>query len=215
MYAKWLLLGLALDLSLVACEKPSRRQLDLDLVRITGEGKLRTDVVGDAIQETATFVLVDAENTGKEGAYVTLAGDLADSTGTVVADFKAQSLWIPAGDSRTFALVDRARKPRPTATQAKIQVRSATIPDHPPPARVDQIREVPDNGNLVVQGILHNDAARRGDIMVIGSFHGADGRPMTRPFSIVKVPAGESRAVQFVSPPGAAHGTIYVGDVSY
>lgn len=206
----WMLL-----LALVACEKSSRRQLDLDLVRITGEGKLRTDVVGDAIQETATFVLVDAENSGKEGAYVTLAGDLADATGTVVADFKAQSLWIPAGESRTYALVDRERKPRPTATQAKIQVRSATIPDRPPPARVDQIREVPDNGNLVVQGVLHNDAARRGDIMVIGSFHAADGRPMTRPFSVVKVPAGEARAVQFVSPPGAAHGTIYVGDVSY
>ena len=198
-----------------ACEKPSRRQLDLALVRITGEGKLRTDVVGDAIQETATFVLVDAENTGKEGAYVTLAGDLADSTGKVVAEFKAQSLWIPAGEQRTYALVDRDRKPRPTATQAKIQVRSATIPDHPPPAWVDQLREVPDNGNLVVQGILHNDAARRGDIMVIGSFHASDGRPMTRPFSILKVPAGETRAVQFVSPPGAAHGTIYVGDVSY
>jgi hypothetical protein len=207
--------SLLLLLPVLACEKPSRRQLDLDLVRITGEGKLRTDVVGDAIQETATFVLVDAENTGKDGAYVTLAGDLADSTGTQVSELKAQSLWIPAGDSRTFALVDRDRKPRPTATQAKILVRSATIPDHPPPARVDQIREVPDNGNLVVQGILHNDAAWRGEIVVIGSFHGADGRPMTRPFSIIKVPAGESRAVQFVSSPGAAHGTIYVGEVSY
>ena len=206
----WLLLVL-----LVACEDPSRRQLDLDLVHITGEGKLRTDVVGDAIQETATFVLVDAENAGREGAYVTLAGELADSTGTRVGDFKAQSLWIPAGESRTFALVDRERKPRPTAAQAKILVRSATIPEHPPPARVDQIREVPDNGNLVVQGVLHNEAARRGDIMVIGSFHGPDGRPMTRPFSIVKMPAGETRAVQFVSPPGAARGTIYVGDVSY
>ncbi|MEO6773850.1 MAG: hypothetical protein ABI467_12685 [Kofleriaceae bacterium] len=211
----WSVLLVLPSVLLIGCEKPSRRHLDLDLVRITGEGKLRTDVVGDAVQETATFVLVDAENTAKEGAYVTLAGDLADASGTPVGAFKAQSLWIPAGERRTFALVDRERKPRPTAARATIRVRSATIPDQPPPARVDQLRELPDNGDLVVQGILHNDAARRGEIMVIASFHGSDGRPMTRPFSLVMVPAGAARAVQFVSPPGAAHGTIYVGDVSY
>ena len=122
----WILL-----LLLVGCEKPSRRTLDLELVRITGEGKLRTDVIGDNITETATFVLVDAENTSKDGAYVTLAGDLADAAGVPVADFKASSLWIPAGESRTFALVDRERRPRPTAVAAKIVVRSATIPDQP------------------------------------------------------------------------------------
>lgn len=202
-------------LLVAACEKPSRRQLDLDLVRITGEGKLRTDTVGDAIEETATFVLVDAENTGKEGAYVTLAGDLADASGTAIGAFKAQSLWIPAGESRTYALVDRDRKARPTAQAAKIEVRSATIPDKPPPAFVDQIKTVDDNGKLVVQGLLHNTAERRGQIVVIASFHAPDGRPMTRPFSIVKVPAKTEQWVQFVSPPGAKTATIYIGELSY
>jgi len=204
-----------LVLLIAACEKPSRRDLDLDLVRITGEGKLRTDTVGDAIEETATFVLVDAENTGKEGAYVTLAGELADAGGAVVGEFKAQSLWIPAGESRTYALVDRDRKARPTAQAAKIRVRSATIPDKPPPAHVDQIRTVDDAGKLVVQGLLHNEAARRGQIVVIASFHAPDGRPMTRPFSIVKIPAQTDQWVQFVSPPGAKTATIFVGEMSY
>jgi len=206
----WILL-----LLLVGCEKTSRRTLDLELVRITGEGKLRTDVIGDNITETATFVLVDAENTSKDGAYVTLAGDLADAAGVPVADFKASSLWIPAGESRTFALVDRERKPRPTAIAAKIVVRSGTIPETPPPATVDQIREIEDDGKLVVQGTLHNRAPRRGMIVVIASFHGADGRPMTRPFSVLHVPANTDQSVQFVSTPGAKHGTIYVGEMSY
>jgi hypothetical protein len=207
----WLLLVL-----LAACEKPSRRQLDLDLVHVTGDAKLRTDTVGEGEHgELATFVLVDAVNTASEGAYITLAGELTDADKHVVAEFKAQSLWIPAGETRTFAMVDRERKPRPTATSARIAVRSATIPDQLPPASVDQVRELTDDGKLVVQGTLHNTAARPGDIMVIASFHGPDGNPMTRPFTILKVPPHTDQPVQFVSPPGAKHGTIYVGDMSF
>jgi hypothetical protein len=207
--------GVFLTMMLVACGKPARRQLDLDLIKITGEGKLRTDTVGDQVQETATFVLVDAENTGTEGAVVTLAGALADGSGHPVGEFKATSLWIPAGESRTFALVDRERRARPEATAAKILVRQATIPVAPPAAYVDQVREIEDNGKLVVQGVLHNDAKRPGQIVVIGSFHAADGRPMTRPFTIQRVEPGATQAVQFVSTPGAKHGTIYVGDTAF
>jgi len=116
---------LLIVLALVACEKPTNRQLDLDLVRITPDAKLRTDTVGEGqFSETATFVLVDAENTGHEGAYVTLAGELTDANDQVVSEFKAQSLWIPAGELRTYALVDRERKPRPTASKARITPRS-------------------------------------------------------------------------------------------
>lgn len=200
---------------IVACGEPTRRELALDLIKITGEGKLRTDTVGDTVKETATFVLVDAENTGNEGAFVTLAGDLADGSGHAVGTFKATSLWIPAGESRTFALVDRERKARPEAHAAKILVRQATIPAERPAVYVDHIREIEDNGNLVVQGVLHNDAKRPGQIVVIASFHGADGRPMTRPFTIQRVAAETTQAVQFVSTSGAKHGTIYVGDTAY
>ncbi|HEY0254689.1 MAG TPA: hypothetical protein VGC41_24350 [Kofleriaceae bacterium] len=202
-------------LAVCACGKPSRNSLDLDLVRITGQGKMRTDTIGDTVQETATFVLVDAQNTGKDGAYITLAGDLVDADKKPVGDFKPTSLYIPAGEIRTFALVDRERKPRPTALGAKIVVRSATIPEKTPPASVDQVKEIEDNGKLVVQGVLHKTAERKGQIVVIGSFHGEDGRPMTRPFAIVTVPPHTDQPVQFVSQPCAKHGTIYVGEVSY
>src|SRR5215831_9815857 len=108
---------------------------------MVGEGKF---------EEQSMIVLVDAENTGKEGAYITLNGELADAGGSVVGELRAQSLWIPPGDERTFALVDRERKPRPTAAAARIHVRGASIPAVPPPAHVGELREVVDNGRIVV-----------------------------------------------------------------
>ena len=199
-----------------ACEKSVNRALDLDAIVVTPDARLRTDTVGDgAFARRATFVLVDAANTSRDGAYVTLGGQLTDSAGAPVGEFKAQSLWIPAGESRTYALVDRAQEARASASAARVVVRSATIPDYKPSARVDQIREIADNGKLVVQGVLHNDADRRSEIQVIASFHAADRRPMTRPFTLLHVPAHSDQPVQFVSLPGAAHGTIFVGDTAY
>ena len=208
---RWLLV-----IALVSCEGSKTRELDHDLIRVSPEAELRTDAVGEGKwEEQATFVLVDAENTAEQGAYVTLAGELGDAAGAKVTDLKPQSLWVPAHGSRTFALVDHERKPRPTAAGAKIFVRGAIVPASPPAATVDSLREIPDNGKLVVQGLLHNTAKRAGNIMVIASFHDAAGKPMTRPFAMVHVDGGETQAVQFVSGLGAQHGTIYVGDVVY
>lgn len=200
----------------VGCDPPKRRPLDLDLVRISPNAKLRTDTVDDGrFASTATFVLVDAENTGDDGAYVTLAGHLGDTEGRSVGALKPQSLWVPARAVRTFALVDREHKARPEAKTAQIQVRSGTIPDRAPPVRIDSVREFEDDGKLVIQGTVHNDAARPGRIMVIASFHGPDGQPMTRPFSVLTIPARDAQAVQFVSAPHAKHGTIFFGDMTF
>ena len=202
---------------LVGCEKsrPSHN-LDLDLIRVSADARLRTDTVGDGrFTDLATFVLVDAENTGREGAYVTLGGELAADGGVVVGTLRAQSLWIPPGEQRTFALIDTERKPRPTATAAKIRVFGALVPQTAPRVHVDNIREIPDDGKIVVQGILANDAEREGHVLVIGSFHGEDGRPMTRPFSMITVPAHGTQGVQFVGPVGSKHGTIYFGDATF
>jgi hypothetical protein len=51
--------------------------------------------------------------------------------------------------------------------------------------------------------------------MVIASFHDAEGRPMTRPFSMIEIDRRASRPVQFVGPPGSKTGTIFVGDAIY
>jgi hypothetical protein len=207
---------LVVGLLAMSCAKKEPRQLDRDLIRVTSDARLRTDTVGEGkFTETATFVLVEAENTSKEGAYVTLAGELADDTGTRVGELRAQSLWIPAGELRTFALVDMQRKARPDAKAAKIYVRGAQIPASPPTARVDDVRQVEDGDKVVVQGVVKNPADRGGNIMVIATFYGADGKPMTRPFSLLWVDKHGELPVQFAGPVGSKRGTIFAGDAAY
>lgn len=203
-------------LALLGCKAAVSRELDHDLIDVSPDAKLRTDTVGAGkFEDHSTFVLVDAKNRATEGAYITLSGELADAGGTVVGELRAQSLWIPAGEVRTFALVDRERKERPTAAAAKIHLRGAQVPASPPSAYVDGIHEVVDNGRIVVQGTLHNDAERAAQIMVIASFHDDTNHPMTRPFSMEQLEAHGTAMVQFVGPEGSKHGTIYAGDTVY
>lgn len=204
-------------LGLAACEAPrSARSIDPDLVKVLPDARLHTDTVGEGkFAEQATFVLVDAENTGRDGAEITLAGELDDADGKLVSKLKAQSLYVPPGEQRTFALVDLERKPRPDAKTAKIMVRGARIPPSPPRLTVDHVREIEDNGKVVVQAIVGNDADRVGNFMVIASFHDATGTPMTRPFSMIRIDAHQTQGVQFVGPEGSKHGAIFVGDAVY
>ena len=206
-------------LVLAACgcakSKPAR-QLDLEAIRVTADARLRTDTVGDGqFASTATFVLIDAANTATDGAYVTLGGDLTAAGGEVLGHLKPQSLWIPAGERRTFALVDTERQPRPASASARIVVRGALVPDEPPKARITDLHTFDDYGKTVVQANLVNDADRIGQIMVIAAFHDAEGRPMTRPFQMIEIDRKQTKAVQFVGPPSSKTGTIFVGDVVY
>jgi hypothetical protein len=210
------LLSLLVLAAAAACQgSPSPRQLDPATIAIAQGARLRTDTIGDGqFAEVATFVLVDARNTGSAGAYVTLGGELSDGAGAQLGVLKPQSLWIPAGDTRAFALVDDQRKPRPTASAARYVVRGVQAGD-PPLAHVDGVRAVPDQDRVVAQGTLVNDAARDGKAVVTAAFHDARGQLMTRPFSVVDMTAHASQGVQFVGPPGSTQGTIFVGDVIY
>jgi hypothetical protein len=195
--------------------KPAHN-LDLDLVRVLPDARLRTDTVGDAaFASTASFVLVDAENAAGDGAYVTLGGSLSDAAGAVVGQLKPQSLWIPGHETRTFALVDSQRVPRPTAAGAQIKVHGAVVPDTPPSAQIAELHTFDDHGRLVLQAYLVNAAERPGQIMAIAAFHDAHGQPMTRPFQLVPLAAGARQVVQFIGPPGATRGTIFTGDAVY
>jgi hypothetical protein len=168
-----------------------------------------------AFASTASFVLVDAENAAGDGAYVTLGGSLSDAAGAVVGQLKPQSLWIPGHETRTFALVDSQRVPRPTAAGAQIKVYGAVVPDTPPSAQIAELHTFDDHGRLVLQAYLVNAAERPGQIMAIAAFHDAHGQPMTRPFQLVPLAAGARQVVQFIGPPGATRGTIFTGDAVY
>ncbi len=213
-------------LMLAACSKsesPSK-QLDPTLIEVVDNARLRTDTVGDGkFASESTFVLVDAKNPTPDGAYVTLAGELLGDAGAKVGTLKAQSLWIPPGESRTFALVDTERVPRPTTTSAKIVVTGALVTHDPPRMRITDPHSFVDKyteadqpvSRIVVQATLTNDAPRVGKAIVIASFHGPDGRPMTRPFQPIEIGGNKSTTVQFVGPAGSTTGTIFVGDVIY
>jgi hypothetical protein len=202
-------------LALIACAKRDARQLDFDKVRVTSDAKLRTDTIGDGkFTELATFVLVEAENTADQGAYVTLAGELTDEAGTRVGELRPQSLWVPAKELRTFALIDKQRKPRPDARAAKIYVRGAQL-GQPPPATVNGLRLVDDVDKVLVQATIKNEAKRGGNIMVIATFYDEHGKPMTRPFSLIWIDKQGEVPVQYVGPVGSKRGTIFIGDVAY
>lgn len=207
--------SLGLGSAACGCSRPARN-LDLDAIRVSSDARMRTDTVGDGkFASTATFVLVDAENTAGDGAYITLGGELTDSTGTAVGELKSQSLWVPGHESRTFALVDRERVARPTSTSARVKIQGALIPDEPPRVHVADLHAFDDRGKIVVQAYLVNRADRPGQVMAIGSFHDAHDQPMTRPFQMIELPANDRRVVQFVGPEGSSRGTIFVGDVIY
>ena len=209
-------LVLAAALAASCSRREPARNLDLELIRVSGDARMRTDTVGDgAFQDTATFVLVDAENRAAEGAHVTLGGSLVDAGGADAGTLKPQSLWIPAGGSRTFALVDVERKPRPAAVSARIEVRGALVSAEPPRARIEELHSFVDQDRIVVQAYLVNDADRIGRIVVIGAFHDDTNRPMTRPFEVLEAAAGSRQVVRFVGPPQSKRGTIFVGDIVY
>ena len=205
-----------LVLLVLACSKREKAEhVNLDLIRIVGDARMRTDTVGDGrFASTSSFVLVDTENASETGAYVTLGGAFTDASGTALGPLKPQSLWIPAKETRTFALVDQKREPRPTATSAKLEVRGALIAS-PPRAQVVDFHSFDDGGKSVVQATLVNEADRRGTIIVIASFHDKEGSPMTRPFTLYELNAKQRVNVQFVGPQGSVRGMIYVGDETY
>ena len=215
-----------LGVSLAACSKSdgASRQLDPSLIEVVDNARLRTDMVGDAeFASQSTFVLVDARNPTPDGAYVTLAGDLLGEGGATLGTLKAQSLWIPPGEVRTFALVDTERVPRPATTSAKIVVTGALVTHDPPRMHIAELHTFVDKyteadrpvSRIVVQANLVNAANRLGKAIVIAAFHGEDGRPITRPFQTLEIDGNTSRPVQFVGPPGSTTGTIFVGDVIY
>ncbi|MEZ4359449.1 MAG: hypothetical protein R3B48_04655 [Kofleriaceae bacterium] len=209
--------ALALTLAGPGCQAPTPRPtLDPSLVWVSAEAKVRTDTVGEGpFASQATFVLVDAENRAAEPAMITLGGTFRDEANAVVGTLRAESLWVPAGGRRMFALVDRDRVPRPTARGAQILVSGARVAARPPIMHLEQERTYEDYGKIVAQARLVNDADRPGRAMVFAAFYDAQHRPMARPFSVVPIAAQSDVPLQLVGPEGSASGVMFLGDLVY
>jgi|GEM_PF-2451239 len=208
-----------LALLLVACERPASapRAIDRALIAVRADQlTLRTDSIGiDRFASQATFALVDADNLGDADADVTLGGVLVDADGQEVGQLRPESLRIPAHGRRTFALIDRNRVARPTATGARVDVRGAREPRFAEPVRISDGHVYRDGPRVVVAGMVTNPNDRPCIAMVMAGFHDQDGKPMTRPFSAFELGGNASRPTRFVGPDGSEVGYIFVGDIVF
>ena len=211
------ILALAAVVAGAACERPvDARAIDPSLVAISAQVTVRTDTVGvDRFASQATFALVDAQNLGDADADVTLGGILVDGDGHEVGLLRPESLRIPAGGKRTFALVERSRAARPTAVVARVDLRGARAARFAPEVTITDGHVYRDGDRAVVAGQVKNGTDRPCIAMVLAGFHDQDGRPMTRPFAAFELGANAVRPTRFVGPDGSRAGYIFVGDITY
>jgi hypothetical protein len=213
-----LLIAVTLVAGLAAAGCPRRPdavpQVDHALIAISPKLTLRTDPVGDDAHP-ATFVLVDADNHATQELLVALSGDLTDAHGAVVGHLRRDELRIPPGGRRTFALVDDHVTARAAATGAKVSVESASVPIGPAPMHVTDGHVFTDQGRAIANAYVVNDSDHAGKAIVIAGFYDADGKPMTRPWTIYELGAGARQTAQFVGPVGSKSAYIFIGETAY
>lgn len=161
---------------------------------------------------TASYVLVPARNTSARDLIVTLRGDLV--VGRERFELLPESLRVPAGGERTFALVDRGQLARPGAS-AEVVVSGALAVSYPPSIHVTDGVVHEDQGRAVAAANVENTSKLEARVPVIAVFHDPAGLPMERPFTVIVLAAGGKRGVQLVGPPGSKTAQLYVGEAQF
>ena len=202
-----------------ACEKDTWKPKEADRKQIVVKGELmtlHTGSVGTGEHEAeSTYVLVDAHNPSTLDFAVTLGGSFLDAAGLELGSIARQSLRIPAGGTRTFALVDDAKAVHTGASGATIEVTSAVQLDYPEQIVITDVHQYQDNGRIVVAGYVQNTVERIGRALVFATFYNEEGKPMQRPSTLFRLERKARRGVQFVGPAGSVKATLAVGDIVY
>ncbi len=210
-----LVAALVLGATAVAgCTHRTDDSIDKALIRVSLGANMRTDTV-ENVPGKASFVLVDAENRAPVGGYVALRGTLVDATGATVGRLRPEEIYMPAGTSRTFVLLDADELARPTAVGASIEVASAVKLRRGNSIKVSDEVVHPDHDRVVAAANISNSATKAAKVVVLASFHDAAGKPLTRPFDVISIGAGATRAVRFVGPAGSTAAAVYLGQVTY
>ena len=202
----------------VACKRsePQPPPPVSDVELRTDRQRVLTGTVGTGkFESQATYVLVDANNTGPRDLLVTLRGNLVDDRGRPAGRLLAQSLRVPAGGMRMFALVDDQSAARPSAIGAEIEIAGALVPEYEPPVIVTDGRVDIDSDRAVAQGYVVNTAQRAVKVIVIAGFYDGEGNPLKRPSTQLEIDGGEKRGVQLVGPPGSKSAYLFVGEYGY
>lgn len=206
--------------ALAGCKKESgwaRDEVSHDLIDVVTD-KLRVvsgDVGHDQWKTDATYVLVEARNESDRDVDVTLGGALTSADGATLGALRKESIRIPAGGGRMFALVDSEQVARPGATGARVDVLGALPVEYAPPIIVTDGHVYSDQDRAVVAGNVINTADRPGSAVVIAAFFDADGRPMQRPSTLFKLDPMGKRGTQFVGPVGSKSAYLFIGEVNY
>lgn len=203
----------------VACGKSdwSSPEVSYDLIHVDADRlAVRTGPVGhDQWKSTATYVLVEAKNTADKDLMVTLSADLVDAGKKVVGRTRRESLRIPAGGSRLFALVDDQQVERPAAVGARVDVRGAQSVSYPAPVVVTDGHVYFDQDRAVVAGNVVNNADGEAKAIVVAAFFDDKGRPVQRPATLFRLAGKGKRGAQLVGPPGSRAAYLFIGEVQY
>jgi hypothetical protein len=211
--------ALALVLAaLAACGDPARSASEVDrgLVQLaTDKVAVKIGPVGEERwRSQASYALVEARNSGAQDLMVTLGGELVDAAGQGSWPLRRESLRVPAGGTRLFALVDDGRAER-QAKSARVEVVGAVAVGYQPPFVITDGRVVMDEDRAVAAGYVVNTAERPGSVAVIGAFFDEAGAPLKRTSTVFALAAEGRRGVQLVGPPGSRSAYLFVGDVNY
>jgi hypothetical protein len=195
----------------------SSPEVDHDTVHVEADRlALVTGPVGhDQWKSNATYVLVEAKNTGARDLLVTLSADLVDASRKVVGKTRRESLRLPAGGSRLFALVDDQQAERKTATGARVDVRGAEIVKYPANVVVTDGHVYFDQDRAVVAGYVLNNGDRPVKAIVLAAFFDEKGRPMKRPSTLFPLDGKGKRGMQMVGPAGSRAAYLFIGEVAY
>lgn len=210
--------ALALCVAAPACKKPKSwggKQLDSSVVEVaTDRLHLRHVKVGMEIQFTkvATVVMVDVRNKHTKDVSITMTGKLHDKGSAVVGTLRRESLRVPAGQWRLFALVDSENQERKNAAGASVSVAGVHELEFPQEIVIRNPRRYKDGERIIVQAEVHNAGKAFGRSLVMASFYDKEGTPLARAFSEVRLGIGETTPVQFVGPDGSVRGEIFPGE---
>lgn len=201
-------------LAAVACSKPAPPVDDDPTAAVPDAARavVRTGPVGASKPADASYVLVDVANVSPKDRLVTVGGALLDESGATVATLSADELRIPAKSTRTYALV--ADHPVPAARRATFKVLNAVAVDYPPQVVIED--EQLKRGDLtVVAATARNVIDRDATAVVAATFYGKDGAILSRPFTVVPLPASSKHAVRFEGAKDAERVVMFVGQIAF
>jgi hypothetical protein len=159
-----------------------------------------------------TWVYVEVENRTAEDRAVVVEGTFF-AGGKQLVTTASDSLRVPAGQRRVFALVSNG--PLPDATRAEVHVLKAPAVPYPDPFAIEDLRFEKVDGGTTAGAMVRNTLDAPSTATVVGVFYDAAGKVLSRPFVLMAFHGASGRPVLFQGPPGATRSFVFVATSTY